>query len=118
MVQELGFCAAVLPSHGLPNHLGSEMFYPVYEAAQELDVALSFHGGVHDGFGFDDFNVFAASTRSASRSACSSRCAGLVFNGVYERFPGIAHGLPRGRRRVDPDGRRALLRSPTPPSAR
>jgi predicted TIM-barrel fold metal-dependent hydrolase len=87
--EELGFCAAVLPSHGLPNHLGSEMFYPVYEAAEELDIAVSFHGGVHDGFGYDDFNVFAAVHALGFPFGLLITLAGLVFNGVYERYPGL-----------------------------
>ncbi len=88
-VEGLGFCAAVLPAHGLPNHLGSEMFFPVYETAQELDVALSFHGGVHDGFGFDDFNVFAACHSLGFPFGLLISLAGMIFNNVYERFPGL-----------------------------
>ena len=88
-VDELGFCAAVLPAHGLPNHLGSEMFFPVYEAAQELDVALSCHGGAHDGFGFDDFNVFAAVHALGFPFGLLISLAGMIFNNVFERFPGL-----------------------------
>ena len=41
-VTKLGFAAAVLPGNGLPNHLGSEIYFPVYEVAQEgLDVGLA-----------------------------------------------------------------------------
>ena len=89
VVEDLGFCAAVLPAHGLPNHLGSEMFFPVYETAQELDVALSFHGGVHDGFGFDDFNVFAACHSLGFPFGLLISLAGMIFNNVYERFPDL-----------------------------
>jgi predicted TIM-barrel fold metal-dependent hydrolase len=29
-VDELGLCGAVVQAHGMPNHLGSECFFPVY----------------------------------------------------------------------------------------
>ena len=49
-VTELGFCSAVVPSNGLPNHPGDAQFFPVYATAERLDVGLSFHGGDgHDG---------------------------------------------------------------------
>jgi predicted TIM-barrel fold metal-dependent hydrolase len=86
---ELGFAAAVLPAHGLPNHLGSEMFFPVYEAAQELDIALSCHGGIHDGFGFDDFNVFAAVHALGFPFGLLISLGGMLQNNVFERFPGL-----------------------------
>ena len=89
VVTELGFASAVLPAHGLPNHLGSEMFFPVYEVAEELDVGLSCHGGVHDGFGFDDFNVFAAAHALGFPVSLLICLGGMLFNGVFERFPGL-----------------------------
>lgn len=87
VVTELGFCAAVLPAHGLPNHLGSEMFYPVYEVAEDLDVGLSCHGGIHDGFGYDDFNVFAAVHSLGFPFSLLISLGGMLFNGVFERYP-------------------------------
>jgi predicted TIM-barrel fold metal-dependent hydrolase len=88
-VTELGFRAATLPAHGLQNHLGSEQFFPIYEAAQELDVGLSCHGGIHDGFGFDDFNVFAAAHALGHPFSLLVSLGGMVFNGVFDRFPGL-----------------------------
>jgi predicted TIM-barrel fold metal-dependent hydrolase len=86
-VTELGFCAAVLPAHGLQNHLGSEVFFPVYAAAQELDVGLACHGGVHDGFGFDDFNVFAAAHALGHPLGLLVSLGGMLFNRVFDQFP-------------------------------
>ncbi len=88
-VKELGFCAAVLPAHGLPNHLGAEMYDPVYEKAQELDVGLSCHGGVHDGYGFDDFNAFAPIHALGFPFGLLVSLGGMISNGVFERFPGL-----------------------------
>ena len=87
-VRELGFCSAVVPSNGFTNHPGSEQYFPLYEAAQELDVGLSFHGGDgHDGMGFDDFNVFAAVHALGHPVSLLIAFAGMLFNGVFDRFP-------------------------------
>jgi predicted TIM-barrel fold metal-dependent hydrolase len=86
-VTEHGFCAAVLPAHGLPTHLGAAMYDPVYETAQELDVALSCHGGAHDGFGFDDFNAFAPVHALGFPFGLLISLGGMLFNKVFERFP-------------------------------
>ena len=86
-VTELGFCSAVLPSHGLPNHLGSEMFFPIYELAQELDVGLACHGGIHDGFGYDDLNVFAPIHALGFPFGNLISLGGMLFNRVFDLFP-------------------------------
>jgi predicted TIM-barrel fold metal-dependent hydrolase len=89
-VTELGFCAAVLPSNGLVNHLGSEQFFPVYEAAQELDVGLGCHGGDgHGGLGLDDLNSFAALHALGHPFTLLRALAGMVSNRVFDRFPGL-----------------------------
>lgn len=95
-VEELGFCAAVLPAHGLPNHLGSFMFDPIFETAQELDVALSCHGGAHDGFGFDDFNTFAPVHALGFPFGLLISLGGMLFNRVFERFPTLRVGFLEG----------------------
>jgi uncharacterized protein len=87
VVNTLGFRAAVVPSHGLANHLGSPQFFPVYEAAQDLDVGIACHGGVHDGFGFDDFNVFAPAHALGHPFSLLISLGGMLFNGVFDRFP-------------------------------
>ena len=87
-VSELGFSSAVVPANGLPNHAGDAIFLPVYAAAEELDVGLSFHGGDgHDGMGFDDFNVFAAVHALGHPFSLLIAFAGMLFNGVFDRFP-------------------------------
>lgn len=88
-VEQLGLSGAMLPSHGLPTHLGSREYWPVYEEADRLQCALSFHGGSHDGYGFDDLNVFAAVHALGHPFGLLICLAGLVFNGVFDRFPGL-----------------------------
>jgi predicted TIM-barrel fold metal-dependent hydrolase len=89
-IEELGFCAGVVPANGLPSHLGEERYFPVYATAEQLDVGLAFHGGDgHDGLGFDDFNVFAAAHALGHPFSLLRALAGMLFNGVFERFPGL-----------------------------
>ena len=57
-VEELGFCGAMLPSTGLPNHLGAKEYWPVYEEAHRLGCAIGIHGGAHSGMGFDHMNLY------------------------------------------------------------
>lgn len=95
-VNELGFHAAVVPSHGLPNHLGSEQFLPVYEAAAALDVGLTVHGGIHDGFGFDDLNVTAPVQALGHPFGLLISLAGLIFNGVFDRVPRLRMAFLEG----------------------
>ena len=87
--EELGLVVGLVPSHGLPNHLGSEMYWPVYEAAEEAGMPLSFHGAWHQGYGMDDLNSFAAAHALGHPFGLLITLAGLTFNGVYDRFPGL-----------------------------
>lgn len=86
-VSELGMRGAMLPSHGLPMHLGSKSYWPVYECANDLDCALAAHGGCHDGFGFDDINVYAVAHAYGHPFGQLISLASLVFNGVFDRWP-------------------------------
>jgi predicted TIM-barrel fold metal-dependent hydrolase len=91
-VTELGFVAGVAQAHGMPNHLGSNFYFPVYEMAQTLDVGLTFHGAGFEGLGFDDFNVYAAAHALGHPIAQLKALAGMIFNGVFEQFPGLRIG--------------------------
>jgi hypothetical protein len=86
-VDELGFSSVVIPAHGLPNHAGSEQYFDVFEVAESLDVGVALHGGVYDGMGFDDFNVFAAVQALGHPMALLISLGGMLFNRVFERFP-------------------------------
>jgi predicted TIM-barrel fold metal-dependent hydrolase len=95
-VEELGLCSAVLPSHGLVDHLGAPQYWPVYEAAAALDVGLACHGGVHDGLGMDGLNMMAPVHALGHPVGLLISLAGLVFNGVFDRFPRLRMALLEG----------------------
>lgn len=88
-VSELGMTGVMLPSHGLPLHLGSPAYWSVYEAANRLHCPIATHGGCHDGFGFDDMNMFAPVHAMGHPFGQVISLAGMLFNGFFERFPNI-----------------------------
>ena len=88
-VSELGMPGVMLPSHGLPQHLGSPAYWPVYEAADRLGCSIAVHGGCHDGFGFDDMNVYAPVHGMGHPFGQIISLAGMLFNGFFDRFPNV-----------------------------
>lgn len=87
--ETLGLRAAMVTANGLPRHLGDRSYWPVYEEAERLGCPLSFHGGSHSGLGFDDLNVYAPVHALGHPFSLLIALGGLLFNGVYERFPGL-----------------------------
>jgi predicted TIM-barrel fold metal-dependent hydrolase len=88
-VEVLGLKAGLINANGLPRPLGSREYWPLYEEAERLGCPLSFHGGSHDGLGLDDLNVYAPIHALGHPSSLLIALGGLVFNRVYERFPGL-----------------------------
>lgn len=95
-VEELGMCGAMLPSHGQPLHLGSKEYWPIYEMAESLGCAIAVHGACHDGLGFDDMNVYAAAHALGHPFGQLISLAGMLFNGVFDHFPGLRVGYLEG----------------------
>jgi predicted TIM-barrel fold metal-dependent hydrolase len=89
VVEELGMPGAVLPSVGLKDHLGSPDYWPFFETADRLGCCLAIHGGNHSGLGFDSMNVFAAAHSLGHPLGLMINFAGIIFNGVFDRFPNI-----------------------------
>ena len=95
-VKDLGLSGAVLPANGLPVHLASKEFWPVFEEAEQLGCALTVHGGCHDGFGFDEMNVYAPVHALGHPFGQLIAFGGLLFNGVFDRWPGLRVGFLEG----------------------
>ena len=49
----------MLPSNGLPAHLGAKEYWPVYAEASRLGCCLGVHGGAHEGLGMDYLTPYA-----------------------------------------------------------
>ena len=95
-VNDLGMCGAMLPSTGLMTHLGAKTYWPVYAEAERLGVPLAIHGGAHHDLGMNTMNVFAATHAIGHPVGIMICLAGMLFNGVFERFTGLKVGFLEG----------------------
>ncbi len=95
-VKDLGMVGAMLPSTGLPMHLGAKSYWPVYAEAERLGAPLAVHGGAHHDLGMNTMNVFAATHAIGHPMGIMICLAGMLFNGVFERFPGLKVGFLEG----------------------
>ncbi len=96
-VNELGMCGVVLPSnslHGPP--LGSPVYFPIYQAANDLRCCVAIHGGVHGGMGMDGLDPYAGVHAIAHPLGQMISLASIVFNGVLEKFPYVKFGYLEG----------------------
>ena len=96
IVEELHFAGAMLPGTGasqLQNHLGDERYWPIYEEADRLGCALGIHGGVHDNMGLDDMSPYAPVNALGHPFGQMVNFAGIVFNGVFDRYPNARFGF-------------------------
>jgi predicted TIM-barrel fold metal-dependent hydrolase len=93
-VTTLGMCGAVLPSNSLhAPPLGTPVYFPTYEVANELGCCIAVHGGVHGGMGMDGLDPYAAVHAIAHPLGQMISLASIVFNGVLERFPKVRFGF-------------------------
>ena len=106
-VQDLGMRGAILPSTGLKSHLGAKEYWPVYAEAERLGCCLAVHGGCHSGLGMDDLNVYTPVHALGHPYGMGIAFAGIVFNGICDKFPGIRWGSG-GRGGLAADGAGAV----------
>lgn len=95
-VKELGLVGAMIPSTGLPLHLGHEYFWPVYEEAANLGCALGIHGGSNRGIGIDTFTDYTASKILHHPVPLTIALVALVCHGVLDRYPDLRVGFMEG----------------------
>jgi predicted TIM-barrel fold metal-dependent hydrolase len=93
IVEELGFCGAMIPSMGLKGHLGSKEYWPVYAEANRLGCCLGIHGGAHEGLGMDYLNPYAPVHGLGHPFGQMIAFGGIVFNGIFDKFPNIKIGF-------------------------
>ena len=87
-VGELGFVAAVLPAVGLRDPFGDRAYWPVYEAAQELDCLLTVHAGATQGLGLDGYLRRLIEVRTLSHGVGQMlQLTSMIFGGVFDAFP-------------------------------
>ena len=96
-VTQFDMCGAVMPSNSLhAPPLGSQVYSPIYEAANELGCCIAIHGGVHGGMGMDGLDPYAAVHAIGHPLGQMISLAAIVFNGVLERYPKVKFGFLEG----------------------
>lgn len=86
----------MLPGTGaqqLQNHLGEERYWPIYAEAERLGCAIGIHGGAHEGLLMDDMTPYAPVNALGHPMGQMVCFAGIVFNGVFDKFPGARIGF-------------------------
>ena len=84
---ELKMPAAMLPSNGLPLHLSHKSYWPIYEEAEKLDVALSVHGGNYGDLGFNTFTTNSMARSLGMPVPLMVALTGMMVDGVLDAFP-------------------------------
>lgn len=95
-VTDLGMVAAMIPSNGLARHVSHREYWPIYEEAEKLDVALAVHGGAYGQLGFDSFTVFPATRALGMPVPLAIAATGLIVDGVLDAFPNLRIGFVEG----------------------
>lgn len=88
-VRELDLPGAMLPSTGLPLHLGHEFYWPVYEAAADLGCFLGVHGGSNWGLGISTFKSNAASHVLHHPVPLMYAIVSFIYDGLFDRLPDL-----------------------------
>ena len=85
MKKELGFPGIQIGSNINDKNLNEEEFYPIWEACEDLDMAIMIHPW--NMMGFDKIKKYwlpwlVGMPAETSRAACS-----MIFGGIFEKFP-------------------------------
>ena len=96
LVLELKLPGAMLPSRGLPLHLGHDYYWPVYEEAANLGCALGIHGGSSLGLGADTFTDAWAARVLRHPVPLALEFVSLVSHGVFDRYKDLRVGFFEG----------------------
>ena len=95
-VLELGLTGIMLPSRGLPLHLGHDYYWPVYEEAANLGCPLGIHGGSSLGLGADTFTDPSAARALRHPIPLALEMVSLIHHGVLDRYRDLRIGFFEG----------------------
>lgn len=95
-VKDLGMVGGMINSNGLPWHIGSREYWPIYRAAEELDCVLAVHGGNYEHLGFDRLANFPTSRALGMPIPLMNGFAGMMADGTLDEFPNVRIGLMEG----------------------
>jgi len=93
-VKKLGLRGVEVGSHVGKRELGDEAFWPIYKALEEMNVPIFIHP--HHVAGLDRLLDFYLNNLIGNPLDTTIAAANLIFNGVFEKYPGLkiilAHG--------------------------
>ena len=85
---ELGLAGIALSSLGLPEHVGSPTYWPIYQEIERLNVPLLVHNLSHQGPGQDlRADTFLFQDTVGGSMETFHTCAALMYGGIPEKFP-------------------------------
>lgn len=96
LILELNLAGAMLPSRGLPLHLGHDYYWPVYEEAAKLGCPLGIHGGSSLGLGADTFTDPWAARTLRHPIPLALEMVSLIYHGVFDRYRDLRVGFFEG----------------------
>ena len=92
-VTELGMVGGMLPANsanmGVRSPLGDEVFWPLYEEAQRLDVPLAVHGAPSVGLGIDYARSVTLANVLEHPLSVMIQLASMFLEGVFDEFPDL-----------------------------
>jgi predicted TIM-barrel fold metal-dependent hydrolase len=86
-VEDLGMVGAVLPAAGLRDAFGERVYWPVYEAAQDLGCVLAVHGAPSEGLGLDRLRKLIEVRTLTHPFSQFVQITSMMFGGVFDAFP-------------------------------
>ena len=86
-VTKLGVVGITVGTYGMKDHLGQELFWPIYEELERLDVPLLIHNSRSGPAGENRFDTFLFKHTIGRPFETMLDCAALMYGGVPERFP-------------------------------
>jgi predicted TIM-barrel fold metal-dependent hydrolase len=96
-IKELGMVGAMLPSNGegIKGHLGSKIYWPIYEEAESSGVRWQCVGCLHH-LGMDTIGVYYPVHALGHPFGIMAQAAGMLSYGVFDRFPMLRVGFLEG----------------------
>lgn len=79
----------MLPSNGeaIHSHLGTKVYWPIYEEAEKLGCSLAVHVGCLHHLGLDGFSAYYPVHALGHPFSLMIQAAGMLGHGVFDRFP-------------------------------
>ena len=98
-IKELGMVGAMLPSNGegIKGHLGSKIYWPIYEEAEKLGCPLAVHVGCLHHLGMDTIGVYYPVHALGHPFGIMAQAAGTVVLRSIRSLPQAPCRFSRGR---------------------